>query len=136
MNLVPSDDPLLRRIAAPVENFTGISDLTRDMFTFIDGVGIGLAAPQIGISLRVIVISESGVKMACVNPSWSHVKGEQTCIEKCLSVPGVEAKITRSDRIRVSYWTPDGKPKSHYLMGMKSTVFQHEVDHLNGILIE
>ena len=131
-------DPALRRTAAPVgevtpEIRTMVADLTETMY---DEVGIGLAAPQVGISLRLIVISDEegrGVQ-ALVNPAIVDRGGEVTGEEGCLSIPGIFAPVTRAAWVKVEARSVDGEPLTINARGLRARVLQHEIDHLDGVL--
>ena len=131
-------DPALRRNATPVAEVTPqiraiIADMTETMY---DEVGIGLAAPQVGISLRLIVIAdEDGRKVqALLNPTIVDRGGEVTGEEGCLSIPGVFAPVTRAARVKVEARAVDGQPLTINARGLRARVLQHEIDHLDGIL--
>jgi peptide deformylase len=131
-------DPVLRRKASPVEAVTPeIRRLVTDMIdTMYDEVGIGLAAPQVGVSLRLMVVGDEdgrGVQ-ALVNPVISARGGTITAEEGCLSLPGVFAQVTRSEWVTLQAQDLDGKPVSINARGLRSRVFQHEIDHLDGVL--
>jgi len=131
-------DPALRRSAVPVGEVTAevrriIADMTETMY---DEVGIGLAAPQVGVSLRLIVISDEegrGVQ-ALLNPAIVDRSGEVTGEEGCLSIPGVFAPVTRAARVTVEARSVDGKPLTIEARGLRARVLQHEIDHLDGVL--
>ena len=131
-------DPALRKSAIPVDEVTPqiraiIADMTETMY---DEVGIGLAAPQVGISLRLIVISDEegrGVQ-ALLNPAIVERGGEVTGEEGCLSVPGVFAPVTRAAWVKVEARSVDGKPLTLNARGLRARVLQHEIDHLDGVL--
>jgi peptide deformylase len=131
-------DPALRRSAEPVGEVTPevraiIADMTETMY---DEVGIGLAAPQVGIALRLIVISDEdgrGVQ-ALLNPAIVDRGGEVTGEEGCLSIPGVFAPVTRAAWVKVEARSVDGKPLTLNARGMRARVLQHEIDHLDGVL--
>lgn len=131
-------DPALRRSAAPVGEVTPevrkiIADLTETMY---DEVGIGLAAPQVGISLRLIVVSDEegrGVQ-ALLNPTIVDRAGEVTGEEGCLSIPGVFAPVTRAAWVKIEARAVDGKPLTISARGLRARVLQHEIDHLDGVL--
>jgi peptide deformylase len=104
--------------------------------TMYDEVGIGLAAPQVGISLRLIVISDEegrGVQ-ALLNPAIVDRGGEMTGEEGCLSIPGVFAPVTRAAWVTVEARSVDGKPLTLNARGLRARVLQHEIDHLDGVL--
>ena len=131
-------DPALRKSAAPVGEVTQevrkfIADMTETMY---DEVGIGLAAPQVGISLRLIVIADEegrGVQ-ALLNPAIVDRSGEVTGEEGCLSIPGVFAPVTRAARVTVEARAVDGQPLTINARGLRARVLQHEIDHLDGVL--
>jgi peptide deformylase len=131
-------DPTLRKSATPVGEMTPevraiIADMTETMY---DEVGIGLAAPQVGIPLRLIVISDEdgrGVQ-ALLNPAIVERGGEVTGEEGCLSIPGVFAPVTRAAWVKVEARSVDGKPLTINARGLRARVLQHEIDHLDGVL--
>jgi len=104
--------------------------------TMYDEVGIGLAAPQVGISLRLMVVGhENGREAkAIVNPVIAEQGGEVTAEEGCLSLPGIFAPVTRAEWVRLEGQDLEGKPVSIRARGLTARVFQHEMDHLDGVL--
>jgi peptide deformylase len=131
-------DPILRRRAAPVREITPeIRRAVEDMIeTMYDEVGIGLAAPQVGISLRLMVVAhdKSGDPRALVNPVIAEQGGEVTSEEGCLSLPGIFAPVTRAEWVRLEAQDLEGHPVSIRGRGLTARVFQHEMDHLDGVL--
>jgi peptide deformylase len=131
-------DPILRRRAEPVQSVT--PDLRRtieDMIeTMYDEVGIGLAAPQVGIPLRLMVVgAETGRGAeALINPVIVEQGGSITAEEGCLSLPGIFAPVTRAEWVRLEAQRVDGSPVSLTARGLRARVFQHEMDHLDGVL--
>ena len=133
-------DPVLREKAAPVTEVSErTKQLIRDMFdTMYAEEGVGLAAPQVGISERIIVVDPQQDDLpafALINPeilelSKETEKGE----EGCLSIPGLRDIVERSYRVVVRGTTPDGETKQLDLLGLPARIIQHEVDHLDGIL--
>ena len=131
-------DPALRKSAVPVGEVTPevrkiIADMTETMY---DEVGIGLAAPQVGIALRLIVISDEdgrGVQ-ALLNPAIVDRGGEMTGEEGCLSIPGVFAPVTRSAWVKIEAQDVNGGPLAIRATGLRARVLQHEIDHLDGVL--
>lgn len=97
--------------------------------------GVGLAAPQIGYNKRIFVINFSGDLRSFINPIISEVKGFELSKEGCLSIPGKEFIRPRNNQITILYQTPLGKIESRKLVGKAAIVFQHEIDHLDGLLI-
>jgi peptide deformylase len=131
-------DPVLRRRAEPVKAVTPeIRRMVDDMIeTMYDEVGIGLAAPQVGISLRLMVVGHDNGReaRAVVNPVITEQGGEVTAEEGCLSLPGIFAPVTRAEWVRLEGQDLDGQPVSIRARGLAARVFQHEMDHLDGVL--
>ena len=131
-------DPVLRRSAALVEAVTPeVRRLASDMIeTMYDEVGIGLAAPQVGVSTRLMVVGDEegrGVQVL-VNPAISAQGGKVTAEEGCLSLPGVFAQVTRSEWVTLEAQDLEGRPVAVTARGLRARVFQHEIDHLDGVL--
>ena len=135
-------DPILRTAAAEVDVFDqDLKILVRDMFeTMYHAEGIGLAAPQIGISQRVIVVDlrseeQPEARLALINPEivWASRDNEKSS-EGCLSIPGLEEVIKRSSAIRVAAVGIDGGQMELEADGLFARVLQHEIDHIDGIL--
>lgn len=95
----------------------------------------GLSAPQIGINKRIIVINFNGDLRSFINPVITEVKGFELAKERCSSIPGKLFIRPRNTQASVAYLTPLGKVESRKLMGLAAIVLQHEVDHLDGILL-
>lgn len=132
-------DPRLRRLAETVERVDDqIRALIDDMAeTMYQAPGIGLAAPQINVARRVIVIDTSTTKsdlLVLVNPEIIDRQGEQTLEEGCLSVPGIYETVTRAERIRVRALDRHGKQFELETSELLATCIQHEIDHLKGKL--
>jgi peptide deformylase len=131
-------DPVLRRRAETIATVTPeIRRLADDMIeTMYDEVGIGLAAPQIGASVRLLVVGDEEGRGAqvLVNPVITEQGGTVTAEEGCLSLPGFFAPVTRAQWVKVEAQDLDGKPLSITARGLRSRVFQHEIDHLDGVL--
>jgi peptide deformylase len=131
-------DPVLRRRASPVEAVTPeIRRLADDMVdTMYDEVGIGLAAPQVGASLRLMVVGDEEGRGAqvLVNPAITDQGGKVTAEEGCLSLPGVFAQVTRSEWVTLEAHDLEGRPQVITARGLRARVFQHELDHLDGVL--
>ena len=108
--------------------------------TMYDAEGIGLAAPQVGVSERVLVVDvteedESRHVHALVNPVITHSSRKtDRSVEGCLSIPGIEETVTRPVRIAVEALSPDGEPVRMEAKGLLARALQHEVDHLDGVL--
>jgi len=131
-------DPVLRRRAAPVTAITPeIRRLAADMIdTMYDEVGLGLAAPQVGVSLRLIVVADDQVRepRVLVNPAIVAQGGTATAEEGCLSLPGVFAPVTRAEWVTVEAHDLDDRPLRLEAAGLLARVLQHEIDHLDGVL--
>lgn len=130
-------DDILRNTSDQVTVFdSSIDDLYTEMSTTMyENAGVGLAAPQIGISKRIIVIDDNKTACMMINPQitwWSIEKVNFN--EGCLSVPGQHGVISRPRSIKVKFQTKKGKFKHWKLDGLKARVVQHEIDHLKGIL--
>lgn len=142
-DIVLLGDPILRERAREVEAFDeALRDLVRDMFhTMAFAEGAGLAAPQIGVDLRVLVVDagrgrpEEDGRFALVNPTIveaaERIERES---EGCLSVPGVSEVVARPARVVVEGYDPDGAPLRVEGTGLLGRALQHEVDHLDGVL--
>jgi peptide deformylase len=130
-------DPRLHRKAALVtEVDDAIRKLIADMAeTMYEAPGIGLAATQVDVHKRVVVIDVSEDKsklFAFINPEILDRSGEQVCEEGCLSVPGIYEKVTRSERVKVRALDPQGEPFTLEAEGLLAVCIQHEIDHLDG----
>ena len=134
-------DPLLLKKAAPVSRVDDrIRELVRDLFeTMRAASGVGLAATQVGVGKRVIVVDISHVEedlapLALVNPEIVESKGLEEGTEGCLSIPGVEGVVPRAEFILVKAQDEQGRPVQIPAHGLLARALQHEIDHLDGIL--
>lgn len=134
-------DPELKKKSAPVTVIDdNLRQLVKDMAeTMYDAPGIGLAAPQIGVHQRVIVIDIAGSDeppdlIAAINPVIVHAEGETFEEEGCLSVPKYAANVRRHAKIVVKGLNIDGEEMTWKAEGLLAVAFQHEIDHLDGIL--
>jgi peptide deformylase len=130
-------DPRLRRRATPVERVDErVRKLVDDMAeTMYAAPGIGLAAIQVDVLLRVVVIDlsqERNELRVFINPQITERDGEQMTEEGCLSVPGIYDEVTRAQRVRVRALDRDGQPFEMEADGLLATCIQHEIDHLDG----
>ncbi len=130
-------DPRLRKVAAPVTNIDdGIRRLAADMAeTMYEAPGIGLAATQVDVHQRLIVIDVSETKnelLVLINPEVVADEGEQVGEEGCLSVPGIFDKVERAERVTVRYLDLEGKARTLEADGLLAVCIQHEMDHLQG----
>jgi peptide deformylase len=130
-------DPVLRQVATPVRDITAeikqiIADMTETMW---HQVGIGLAAPQVGLPHRILVMDDgNGGAQALINPVIESRSGTIREEEGCLSLPGVFGVVERTKTITVRAMDADGKPVSLEATGLKARIVQHELDHLDGVL--
>ncbi|MEQ8708576.1 MAG: peptide deformylase [Rhodospirillales bacterium] len=140
--IITAPDPRLKVISEPVDAVTDdIRQLMDDMLdTMYDAPGVGLAAPQVGVTKRVIVVDtarsdEPPQPMRLANPEvvW---ESEETKVydEGCLSLPEYYSDVERPDRVRVRYLDYDGKSQEIEVDGLTAVCIQHEIDHLDGIL--
>ncbi len=114
---------------------TVLSLIDRMAQTMYDSKGVGLAAPQIGVSLRVVVADVGQGLTALVNPEIMEGDGEESMEEGCLSVPGARVEIPRTKSIVVSGLDREGRELTLRAENLLARVIQHEIDHLNGVLI-
>jgi peptide deformylase len=130
-------DPVLKTPGVPVEVFDrGLRDLRDDMLeTMYDAPGVGLAGPQVGISQRLFVFDDGETgPMFMANPELFDSSGELVAEEGCLSLPGPFYPTPRYASIRCCGQDVYGKPVEMFGDGLLARIFQHETDHLNGIL--
>ena len=139
LNILHFPDPRLRNPAKPVARVdTTVRTLIDDMLeTMYDAPGIGLAAPQVNVAKRVVVVDISEEKdqpLALVNPEIVTREGEEQYEEGCLSVPGIFDTVTRAERISLRALDRDGSPVELECDGLLAICIQHEIDHLDGKL--
>ncbi|HXO88565.1 MAG TPA: peptide deformylase [Candidatus Acidoferrales bacterium] len=139
--IVKYGDPVLETPTKPVENFDEeLQALVADMFESMYAAnGVGLAAPQIGVSRRVAVIDvtvgkNAEAKIVCANPQIIHTEGEQREEEGCLSIPGFRGHVARPQYVTVRAQDGSGKEFEMRGEGLLARAFCHEIDHLNGVL--
>ena len=130
-------DPRLKKLAEPVRNIDeNIRRLARDMAeTMYEAPGIGLAATQVDVHKRVIVIDISETRdqlFTLINPEIVESDGQQVCEEGCLSVPGIYDKVERAENVVVRYLDLEGQEKTIEADGLLAVCLQHEIDHLDG----
>jgi peptide deformylase len=135
-------DPALKAISRPVE-IVGekIVRILQDMAeTMYASNGVGLAAPQVGENLRLIVLDvhqgeNGGQLLKLVNPRVTEKEGTKKSEEGCLSLPGLVVEVDRAEKVVVEALDPDGKQKRIEAEGLLSVALQHEIDHLDGVLL-
>lgn len=140
LTVIKYPDPLLKRRAAPVTEFDGsLASLARRMFELMhENKGIGLAAPQVGISIRMFVVKlpdEGAQELVFVNPRIVEPEGAVVAEEGCLSLPEVFIEKRRAARCGIVAQDVNGKPIEMKGEGLLARVWQHETDHLDGKLI-
>lgn len=136
------EDPILRKKSKLVTNYNDrLKTLIEDMYETMDqAYGVGLAAPQIGILKRLIVVDnreeeeEKGLRFYMINPEIIEREGEEVSMEGCLSVPGKQGTVKRAKNIKVKYNDLDGNEKIMEAEDFLARIIQHETDHLEGIL--
>ena len=130
-------DPVLR---APTEK---VADFGPSFQSFLEDLwntmylrdGVGLAAPQVGVSRKVTVVDAQGQKFVLANPEILEREGEAVAEEGCLSFPGIFVPVLRPTRIRLRYQNEQGDPVEREAVDFLARVFSHEIDHLNGRLL-
>ena len=128
------EDPVLRKISKPVKEVTPKSiTLIDDMLdTMYEAMGVGLAAPQVGILKRIVVIDVGEGPIVLINPEILETSGEQTGDEGCLSVPGMAGQVTRPNYVKVKAMDEDMNEVEYEGEGLLARAFCHEIDHLDG----
>lgn len=137
LQILKEGEELLRKQCRPVEEITPrILTLLDDMRdTMRAAGGVGLAAPQVGVLRRVVVVEcEPGEVIELINPVITHSSGEQQDLEGCLSVPGKNGITTRPAKVTVEALDRNGKKRKYTGEGLLARCFCHEIDHLDGIL--
>ena len=130
-------DPRLHKVAAKVVHVDDkIRQLIKDMSeTMYAAPGVGLAATQVNVHLRIIVVDNSDTRdqlRTFINPEILESKGEADCEEGCLSVPGIYEKVARAQHIRLRALNEQGEPFELSAEGLLAVCIQHEMDHLEG----
>lgn len=139
LKLLAENDPILRNVSE-LWDFEKDGDptnlvkaMTKVMF---ENNGIGLAAPQCGILKRVLIMGTPEHLLACINPEIVSVDGEEKGLEGCLSFPNLWLNVKRPANINVRYQTVMGETLEQTFIGLRARVYQHELDHLNGICFD
>jgi peptide deformylase len=141
MEILHYPNPVLAEKSLPVETFDeSLRQVAADMAeTMYDAPGVGLAAPQVGVLLRMVVIDCSGSEepddlIVAINPEIVERDGDCMEEEGCLSVPGYYARIARSAHVKVRYQDLDGETQEREADELLAVAIQHEIDHLDGVL--
>lgn len=140
LTIIAWPDPRLKKVSAPVETFdANLTALANRMFELMrEARGVGLAAPQVGMNIRLFVMNPTGKPeddRVYVNPVLSEPTGEEEGEEGCLSLPGINAQIVRSKTLQIDAQDLQGRPIRQAETGYLARIWQHETDHLNGILL-
>jgi peptide deformylase len=131
-------DPILKTRAAPVTSFDGsLAHLAEEMLaTMRDYEGVGLAANQVGRLKRILVAALEAEEFVVVNPVVEEAaETTDRGLEGCLSIPGIQVEVERPTAVTISGQDPSGAPLRLEVSGMLARIFQHEIDHLDGVLI-
>lgn len=150
--IVAYGDPVLRKKASPISfDYPNLGQLINDMYeTMYNAKGVGLAAPQIGLSIRLFIVdgapmndSESkendedlsDFKKIFINPTILSEEGEKWGFaEGCLSIPGIRENINRQSQLTIRYFDENGQEHTETYKGMRARIIQHEYDHIEGVL--
>lgn len=135
-NIVKIGDPVLRERAKEVKKITpNVIRLLENMaHTMYDAQGVGLAAPQIGVSKRVVVIDVGEGLIELINPEVEEATGQEIDLEGCLSIPGMRGEVKRAAQVVVRALNRKGEPVQIQGSGLLARALQHEIDHLDGVL--
>ena len=130
-------DPVLKQRATEVDEVDGaLVRLSEDMFTTLyEASGLGLAAPQVGVQKRFFVYDLDEQPRVILNPVIAESRGEWTYLEGCLSVPGLHWEIARPKEVLVTGYDLDGNEVEVEADELLARLFQHEIDHLDGVLL-
>jgi peptide deformylase len=140
LKIIHYPDPRLRKVAEPVKAFDdGLKALAARMFDLMrQEQGVGLAAPQVGVNLRMFVMNEDGKpendRVIC-NPQLLDAEGQELDEEGCLSLPRIRAHVDRATKLTLRAQDINGQPFEEAGEGFVARVWQHETDHLNGIML-
>ena len=127
----------LKRVAQPIDVITDETVALLDNLyeTMVANDGIGIAAPQVGKNKRIAVVEvDEGDKFELINPEIIEAKGESIDVEGCLSIPHVYGTVKRADEVTVRYYDREGEEIEVTAFGYLARAFQHEIDHLDGVL--
>jgi peptide deformylase len=136
MEIAEFPERVLKEVGEPVEKFdAGLEKLVADMFeTMYAEEGVGLAAPQVGLSLRLFVMDCEGIKLVAANPEILSAEGEQKGEEGCLSVGKIHSPLKRAARVRLRAQDVQGRWFEREAEGLAARCFLHETDHCDGHL--
>lgn len=137
LEIITAPNVKLNQICTPVTEFDSeLQELVQKMFlTMKLNQGIGLAAPQVGITKRLFVVEVENKKLVCINPTLSLTGDEFNSEESCLSIPDISVVVKRRKEVILDAFDEYGKRYQNSFTGLFAVVIQHEFDHLNGVLI-
>ena len=137
LHVVKYPDPILRKPTEPVTVFDDALRTLADEMTVVmkDDDGVGIAAPQVGLSKKIAVVCVDEKRYVLVNPVVVESEGEQTGEEGCLSFPGIFGTVKRANYVAVECQNENGEHKRYEVTGFAARAFQHEIEHLNGKLL-
>jgi peptide deformylase len=140
LKIISYPDPRLRRVSVPVKEFGDkLGDLVRRMFELMrEAKGVGLAAPQVGYNIRLFIVNHTQQPeddRVYVNPVLFDAEGEEISSEGCLSLPGINVDVTRAKSAKMQAMDVNGKRIEQVETDYVARIWQHELDHLNGILL-
>ena len=134
--IVTHPNSILRQKAQPIKKITKrVKKLAQNMLeTMYAAKGVGLAGPQVGVTERIIVIDIGDGPLTLINPEIISKSGQERDVEGCLSIPGRNGYVTRAEKVKVTGVNLDGREVHLEAEGYLARAFQHEIDHLEGIL--
>lgn len=140
LKIISYPDPRLRRVSVPVEDFDdNLRALVRRMFELTrEAKGVGLAAAQVGQNIRLFISNHTQKPeddRVYVNPVLFDAEGEETAQEGCLSLPNINVDVVRAQSVKIQAKDISGNPIEQFETGYIARIWQHELDHLNGILL-
>lgn len=141
ISLFPRDHPTLKAIAKPMpldrEGYERAERLADGMIKIVElHSALGLAAPQVGERWRLVVVRTASGFIKAINPEWTPTsKVRVSALEGCLSAPGLRLFVSRYRNIRVTYTDTQGRKVTNYCSDLNARVWQHEIDHLDGVCI-
>ena len=140
LKIIKYPDPRLKKVSAPVASFDQtLRELAQSMIQLMrEHRGVGLAAPQVGLNIRLFVMNPTGDPAddrIYVNPTLTDADGEEEGEEGCLSIPNIIARIWRGKTLRMTAQDLEGRPFEETATGFVARIWQHETDHLNGTLL-
>ena len=139
MKIIDGNDPILSTISDEVPHGTDVKELVGDMWRTLhkNPSGVGLAANQVGILMRVIIVKDNGFVSEIINPIITKSSGKfKRSSEGCMSYPGKVVDMKRESIVTVEGYDMDWKPIKKKCRGLLAFIIQHEIDHLNGITIK